>query len=322
MNKEVSVKLDRVYEVINRKKSAENDEVAKLKARIEELQKRPATASTSSEVAKPSSEAEEVARLHNEQVELKKAMDKRLAAMEEVIHASQRQCEEAETNAETWKAEALRPGNKRGGVVIGPTPMTQTRLRPRLTLAATRCTVGRVDEHLKGIVERHQKEVELLKEMCLKEVNARKESELEIERLKEEMKRLEMENRAKTRSNLKTRLDEVAGPSARKTKKSDVAGLAQSTEKDVDLNSKDAFLRAARKQLRGKKKEEVISICEKEGVTYTTLDPTKEAIAQKRTSRAFDDRGADLGKGKEVSTHVVSDDEKDSEDDGRDSAVS
>ncbi|GBG66856.1 hypothetical protein CBR_g70733 [Chara braunii] len=126
MNKEVSVKLDRVYEVINGKKSVENDKVAKLKARIDELQKWSAVASTSSDAARPSSDVEEVARLRSEQFELKKATDKRLAAMEEVIHALQRQCEEAKANAKTWKAKALRPGNKSGVVVIGPTPATQT----------------------------------------------------------------------------------------------------------------------------------------------------------------------------------------------------
>ncbi|GBG88347.1 hypothetical protein CBR_g46912 [Chara braunii] len=166
INKEVSVKLDQVYEAINGKKDTQSEEVSKLKARIEELQRRPLAASTSGEVIKPA-EDDEVARLHSEQVELKKATDRRLAAMEEVIHALQRQCEDAEANAEVWKAEALRPGNKRGGVAIGDTPMTQNRVRPRLTLLETPGVVRRVDERLKGIVERHQREVDLLKEMRL-----------------------------------------------------------------------------------------------------------------------------------------------------------
>ncbi|GBG87929.1 hypothetical protein CBR_g46297 [Chara braunii] len=207
--------------------------------------------------------------------------------------------------------------------------MTQNRVRPRLTLLETPGAVRRVDERLKGIVERHQREVDLLKEMRLKEVNARKESELEVERLKEEMARLEMENRANTRSNLKAKLDEAAGPSSRKEKsrgdevRSNMKGKCKVVASPVAINDKDAFLRAARRELRGLKKEKVVNICKKEGIEYTTLDPTKEVIAQKRTGKAFEGDDDEPGKGDGTSMLVVTDDgEGSSEGDGRDSTAS
>ncbi|GBG79606.1 hypothetical protein CBR_g29754 [Chara braunii] len=180
INKEVSSKLDRVYEAVNGKKGAEHDEVTKLKARIEELQNRACVASTSTQVAKPS-ESDEVVRLRLEQIEMQKTTDKRFKAVEEVIQALQKQCEDVETNAEVWKVEALRP------------------VRQRLTPGVLPSSV-RVYEKLKGVVERHQAEVAILRDMRMKEVNARKQSELEVERLKKEM------DRRKSRSNLKTRL--------------------------------------------------------------------------------------------------------------------
>ncbi|GBG68343.1 hypothetical protein CBR_g2887 [Chara braunii] len=147
--------------------------------------------------------------------EMKMAADRRFKALEEVIHALQKQFEDVEANAEVWKAEALRPGNKRGGVAIGSTPVTQTRVHPRMTPAETPTTARRVDQRLKGIIERHQAEVGILQDMRLKEMNARKQSEHELERLKEEMAKLDVENRKATRSNLKARMDAAAVQTAR-----------------------------------------------------------------------------------------------------------
>ncbi|GBG84802.1 hypothetical protein CBR_g39178 [Chara braunii] len=305
MHKEMAEKLDKldvVREAIDGKKAKDAEELAKLSTQMELLCKQQATtdngiirsvgqsevavlkcqvdalkraqdgASTSATISRPLSEAEEIARLRREQVEVKANMDKRLATLQEVIFALQKQCDEAEANAEVWRNEAMRPGNKRGSVAIGQSPMIEARVRARVVPNATPCTVGRVNGQLKDIVECHQREVKLLKEMRLKEVNARKESEAKVERLKEAMAGLGT-GRKTGGTNLKTKLDDTALPSARKEKMKGVVTPV------ILLSRREAFLRDTRKDLRNFKKDAVMKICEKEGIEYTKLEETKEAIA-------------------------------------------
>ncbi|GBG59657.1 hypothetical protein CBR_g49921 [Chara braunii] len=230
-------------------------------------------------MTRSASEAEELARLRREQAETKASTDKRLATLGEVIFTLKKLCEVAESNAEVWRNEALRPGNKRSSVTIGYTPTSEARVRPKVTLAASPSATKRVNLQLKGLVEKHQREVDLLKEMCLPEVDAQKESEDEVERLKEAMVGLGTRKRSKG-TPLKANLDDVAGPSSGKDKdKRPASPTGQASQRDV-------FVREARKQLQNLRKKDVISICEKEGIEYTKLDPTKEVIAQPPTDIA------------------------------------
>ncbi|GBG87070.1 hypothetical protein CBR_g44526 [Chara braunii] len=312
LHKEMTGKLDKVCEAVNGKNVGENEEIAKLRAQVESLDEIASLkaeievlrrghpgASTSATVSKPNRDAEELSRLRVEQAEAKAFCDWRFASFEEVIIVLQRQCEAAEANADVWRSETLRPGNKRGSVAIGATPASDARVRARVASPKT----GRVNLDLKGIVERHQMEVDHLKEMRLREVNARKEPEEEIGRLKEAMAKLGTRVKAKG-TNLKAKLDDAAGVSMRKTslRISDDAGGASvrkgkaADNPTVQINNRDAFLCDARKDLRKKNKEEILAICEKEGLTYSTLEPAKEAIAHLRTARAFDKD--ERGKGK------------------------
>ncbi|GBG88809.1 hypothetical protein CBR_g48424 [Chara braunii] len=146
-------------------------------------------------------------------------------------------------------------------------------------------------------------EVEALQALRISEMNARKESEVEIDRLKQSLARLEMVQRTGTRgTNLKLKLDEAAGkndnaanepgPSVRKNKEKAAPG---SVSKAVD---RDAFVMANRWDLRGKNKDAVMTICKNEGVVYTTLEPTKEAIVQARVEKTFNGDGGKNDKGK------------------------
>ncbi|GBG84243.1 hypothetical protein CBR_g38214 [Chara braunii] len=347
-------KLDKVCEAVNGKKVGENeeiaklraqveslvrqqngsektkdkaqDEIARLKAEIEQLRRGHPGASTSATVSKPNHEAEELSRLRTEQAEAKAASDRRFASLEEVIVALQRQCEAVEANADVWRSEALHPGNKRGSVAIGTTPVSDARVRARVASP----NAGRVNLELKGIVERHQLEVDHLKEMRLREINARRESEEEVERLKEAMAKLGTGVKTKG-TNLKSKLDAAAGVSTRKASVRIADNVVDASGRKchkvakspaVQINSRDAFLRDVRKDLRKKNKEEILSMCEKEGVVYSTLEPTKEAIAQVRTARAFDKD--ERGKGKVDSVVDVSDEAGGNSDkeDRRDSACS
>ncbi|GBG63785.1 hypothetical protein CBR_g39329 [Chara braunii] len=329
MKQELNENLDKVYKAIDGKRNGDSEEVAKLKATINDLQRRMNGVSASTEVTKPVSEAEELARLRREQVEIKTASDKRQSALKDVVLALQRQCEEAEVNAEAWKNEPLRPGNKWESLALGPTPTTQVRFWARTTHVET--PKRQVEVDLKGIVERHQMEVKALQDLPIKEMKARRDSEDEVLRLKDELAKLAMEKRTGARgTNLKSRLDEVAvrkekgvvedevGPSNRKSK---VMTAPSYVARTVD---RDTFVRENRRQLRGKKKKEVITIYEKEGVPYTTLELTKEVIVQERAAQAFENEDGKKDNGKNVVVIEVSGegDESSDKDDGQDSDVS
>ncbi|GBG88573.1 hypothetical protein CBR_g48042 [Chara braunii] len=316
MHKEITVKLDKVCKAVNSKKAGSGDDIANLKAQIEEsprglkgkcavaeddevvrlrvevvqLKQSQMGVSTFATFTKAPNDLEELVRLRLEQADTKAAIDQRFESLEEVIRALRKQCELAEANADVWSNEALRSVNKRGSVAIGPTPGTEARVRLKVTPIASACAVN---QQIKGIVERHQQEVDLLKEMRLKEVNARKESEEEVDRLKEAMARLGTGRKTKG-TNLKTRMDIVAGVSTRKDH-----GVTMASPMAI-VNARDSHLQEETKKLRLLKKEDVLAICEKEGIDYTTLEPTKEEIAQRRTARVFD-----KDKGKKVKDSTV-----------------
>ncbi|GBG88474.1 hypothetical protein CBR_g47944 [Chara braunii] len=281
-----------------------------LKLRIDELQKTRDVASTSTEV----SNSDEIIRLRRKQEAVKITMEKRLATLEEVILALQKQCEVAEANAEVWRNEALRPGNKRGSVAVGQTPSTEARVRPRTTPMVSPHATGRVDQRLKELVNHNKQEVELLKEMRFREVNGRKESEKGVERLKEEMARLQTCLIQGT--NLRKKIDAAAHASTAKKKPAEASPV-------ILVSHREATLRATRRELRNLKKDVVRHLCEEEGVTYTTLDAAKEAVAQARAEKAMidDELSKDLGKSDDV-VKVTDADEALSKDGGSNSAES
>ncbi|GBG84715.1 hypothetical protein CBR_g39091 [Chara braunii] len=206
-----------------------------------------------------------VEKLRQEQEEMRIAVDRRFAMMEERIQELTKGKEVAEGNAEMWKAEAVRPGNKRENVVL-ETPVPQSRVlmrsSPANTGSVTRVenarTESRVNPLLKGVVERHKMEVNVLKEMRLTNANGRIEAEKEVERLKEAMAKLEMEKEQRG-TNLRNRLEEVAGPStykppcsSSKKKRIEISGAG--------INELEAFAQQERKNLRKKNKEEIQKI--------------------------------------------------------------
>ncbi|GBG65284.1 hypothetical protein CBR_g50326 [Chara braunii] len=275
MHKEMASKLDKVCEAVNAKKvggddevgklraqvevltrrcynlggveeskEVDSDEVTKLRAEVEKLKRGKDVASTSAAVFQTTCEAEEAARLRKEHADVKAATDKRLATLEEVIFALQKQCEAAEANADVWRNEALRPSNKRASVAIGHTPVSDAQVQARITPMVPPCSGGRVNIQPKDIVERHQREVELLKEMRAREVKARKESEDEVDRLKNEMARLNTGRHSKG-TDLRRKMDEAVVPTTKGKTAVDLVDHAM---------QRDVFLRAARKELRGKRK--------------------------------------------------------------------
>ncbi|GBG80191.1 hypothetical protein CBR_g30557 [Chara braunii] len=221
MSLELSKEWDKVCEKIDKRDQGAN-ELAKLREEVGRLSRGKNEVSSIEATVKPTLDVDVVDKLKREQEEARVVADRRFAMMEEKIVALIKGKEEAEANVELWKAEAHRPGSKRGNIVVC-TPATEARVRPRnasvvrtaSTSAGMARTEGRADPVIKGIVERHQMEINVLKELRLKDVGGRIEAEKEVERLKEAMVRLEMEKRQKG-TNLNSRLDEAAGPSTYK----------------------------------------------------------------------------------------------------------
>ncbi|GBG73780.1 hypothetical protein CBR_g17119 [Chara braunii] len=224
MQEDLNSRWEMVCDKIDQKDKVSN-EVAILREEVARMSSKKKAAKTSSSVAKPVSRDDVVERLKREQEDLRAVADRRFVLLEERLSELTEAKEEAEASAELWKAEALRPGNKRGSIAVGQTPVSHARVRQRST-PATLPTEPRVNQQFKGIVERHNMEVNFMKELRLKDVNERLDAEKEVERLKEVMAKLEMEK--ERGSNLKSRLDEVAGHSAKKV------GCSSVKKKSVD----------------------------------------------------------------------------------------
>ncbi|GBG78474.1 hypothetical protein CBR_g26504 [Chara braunii] len=180
--KEMNARLDGISSAIGGKKEKEDNEVSKLRDEIERLKKnqRGSSASTST------SDKEAVKALHKEISDMSAASEARFGSLEDEIEKKRRLRMEAMADAEAWKSEALRPGNKRGSLAIGASPTTQARVRPRVVSTSTPEGTRKVgDEHYRSVVKRHGMEVDLLREMSLKEVKARREAEEELAKVRE-----------------------------------------------------------------------------------------------------------------------------------------
>ncbi|GBG80115.1 hypothetical protein CBR_g30482 [Chara braunii] len=80
-------------------------------------------------------------------------------------------------------------------------------------------------------------------------------------------------------------------------------------------NGRENFIREARKELANKKKDDLVEICMKEGIKYSTIPRTITDIIEKRVEKAF---------GKKAAVQEVSEDDGDDDgkNDGRDSVDS
>ncbi|GBG67908.1 hypothetical protein CBR_g1027 [Chara braunii] len=236
-----------------------------------------------------------LARMMQEQEMMKQRLEtamkacQKMESLEEEIQTLKKSQEEAVMEAKNWKREALKSGNKRSRIATSPSA------------------------HLKL----HTLEVEALKELRLQELNRRREMEQENARLKEELSKREAAKKDTPGSSFRERLDDV-DKEERTTHKS-CKGKKKAGEIDGNTDvERKVFIRGAKKELRGKKKDAITKICLKEGVKYTTFSETIAEIIAKRVDRAFGKRPAI----QEVSNDVVGDPLNEDKEDGRDSATS
>ncbi|GBG72303.1 hypothetical protein CBR_g11232 [Chara braunii] len=271
MSEEMNARFYKVSEALESKTTKDSSkEIAMLKEQIERLQHTKDGDRPSSSGA-TSIENEMMRKLH-ELEEFKSSAqaeaDRRVTLLEEEVKVLKLLHKRVQDEAESWKQEALRPGNKRGCIAISESPSLMTRK-------------GQESQRWTPLLLRHygatRREADLLRK-------GKETMEQEIERLKEEVTRLNLERQcAGTASNLKAKMDEAATNSARKKGK-EPASVGKTYK---EANDKQDFVADARKNLKGLKKDVVKVICAKEGIEYTMLERTKEAIVTQRAATTF-----------------------------------
>ncbi|GBG61167.1 hypothetical protein CBR_g19243 [Chara braunii] len=110
LHKELNVKLEEINKALEGKNN-NSDELTKLREEIQVLR----CGQCVSNLVGPSTvsnEKEQVTMLQRELAEMKMASERWFAVLEEEIAKEHRLREEAVADAEAWKHEALRPGNK------------------------------------------------------------------------------------------------------------------------------------------------------------------------------------------------------------------
>ncbi|GBG80431.1 hypothetical protein CBR_g30896 [Chara braunii] len=272
----MNIRLDGVVDLLRSKGGS--SEVEALRREVERLGGRnvPVVALTSSTQATIHDNDGLLAKMMAEQERMKNQLEQALQAkqcleviekeMNEVIRAR----DEDRADAEKWQQEALCPG-KRGCINL-TTPAAKTLFRPS-TSTPLKSPVASVD--LKRISDMHRLKVETIQEMRIRDFNARREAEQDLEKAKEKIAQLEHERVQKTpRSNLHARMEEVCTTKGKGK---------HAVEKAVpDDKEKEMFAKEERKALRGLMKDALVEICEREGVKYAGVKQAVDDIVAHR----------------------------------------
>ncbi|GBG83367.1 hypothetical protein CBR_g37081 [Chara braunii] len=310
---------------LNKNTGADNNELEKLKEQVERLQ-RGAKSGVDRSGASSSQAAVNndrlIARLLQEQERMKAKMEsavsacKRVEALESEIRVLKQQQGEAVQEAERWKREALKSGNKRSRFASSPSYSAQ---KPPVATPRRSPSRERPVADPTQLKQLHNLEVEALKELRLQELNRRREAEQELAKLKEELAQREAEKKTTPRSSFCERLYEAEGTGGGALLQTVRGKKKAGNVHEVEIVSdREAFIRDARKELRNLKKDDVMEICMKEGVKYTTLVETVTEIISKRVERAFGKKAFC----EEISDDVAGEPLAEGKDDGRDSASS
>ncbi|GBG65645.1 hypothetical protein CBR_g51945 [Chara braunii] len=266
-------KREKVCETMNGKKKEEptHPDIEAMKKEIERLKATNQKAVASTSTSKAMIEGEELVRqllreqeLTNHKLEESIVTQRRLESLEKEMSLMRTMRDEALNEVETWKNEALLDALK--------------------NLWLTEMNARREKEQ----------ENERLKAAMAEDANIRREKELENERLKATLADLEAAQRIPC-TNLRQRMDGMAARSTGKGKKKTVTDPSSSR-----VNEKQKYIKDMRKDLGGKKKDDIMEICLEEGLKYTTLKQSVADIIAQRVMKAFPDDGKTV--------HEISDD--------------
>ncbi|GBG74657.1 hypothetical protein CBR_g19065 [Chara braunii] len=202
---------------------------------------------------------------------------------------------------QSWRNEALRPGNKRGTISLS-TPECDDRLRSRQRVIMSPNVELREEiRKMKDSEYCTMREMEVIKQRKADEAKGieaerkKLEAEAEVTKLREQVEKLSMEVVVVPTggTNMKGRLEAVAA-SGQKTVRRGRPRLtpAKTPRKDdgmKDANDRFIFLREENKRLRVLKKSGLEAICQQEGIEYKTVDATTDELAEIRVNaRRFD----------------------------------
>ncbi|GBG62590.1 hypothetical protein CBR_g31226 [Chara braunii] len=215
-------------------------------------------------------------------LELAVGAQKKVESLEAQVCSLEKLRDEITAEAETWKKEALRSGNKRSRIALSPS--AQSREACLTTPVKSTCRPQVDMSHLK---ELHNLEVNALKGLRLQELNRRRETEHELAEMKKKIAQLELTKKT-PRSSLRDKLEEVV--EITETKDDRVKSKISETEADIEENNWETFIKGEKKALRNLKKEEVMKICKKEGIVYSTLPKTVNEIIAKRVVADFGEK--------------------------------
>ncbi|GBG81596.1 hypothetical protein CBR_g32588 [Chara braunii] len=305
----MATELSAVRKALAGKQEKDNVAIEKLRTEVEEIRRGTASTSTARAHAMNELDFETVEKMQQNQEKMKKEQEDMHTRLLLMVSAAAGRAEAAEREAVAWRLEANRPGNKRGSIMIIETPVATTRVRARMTPQKSPAAAPNGD--YQEIMKRHAEEVECMKVMRLKELNGRRQAEQEVERLKEEIARLETARKRERMSgiNLRQKLDEVGAATARKTTTGKEKMVMTNEEPIPKDNDKEGFTKECWKMLQVMNMEDTKKECAKEGVTYTTLEATKKEILPKKVARAFPE-----DKGKGIAVHEIEDDTRVSDD--------
>ncbi|GBG72290.1 hypothetical protein CBR_g11218 [Chara braunii] len=204
--------------------------------------------------------------------------------------------------AELWKREALRPGNKRGNIVIG-TPECPARGLPRPRWTGNLRDSDKWRQEYLKMKELHRAacfEAQVLKD---KRVVA----EGEVVKLKEQLNKQPdnpSQNRVTEWTNPKTRMEEAATRSSRKGKKVTPRRCALDNAAPTDdINERFSFIEEQKKDLLNYKKSGLEVMCKEAGLNLRAVDLMIANLAEFRADKAFG-RLVDKGKTKENEASV------------------
>ncbi|GBG60996.1 hypothetical protein CBR_g18592 [Chara braunii] len=123
LGESMNTRFDVLCEALLGKKKEGSDEFEKLKRQIDKLEKlQSGFVPVMNECVSVDMTAR---RLHEQEEEQRKACEeseRRIVILEEEVVLLRRLNEQKTSEAATWKQEALRPGNKRGAVIVEETP--------------------------------------------------------------------------------------------------------------------------------------------------------------------------------------------------------
>ncbi|GBG43959.1 hypothetical protein CBR_g77518, partial [Chara braunii] len=242
---------------------------------------------------------------------IKTNFENEIAGLRKEVGLLRDSSQRAEEEVKVWKNEALRPGNKRGSVVVDTLECSNRGTsKPRWTDNVRQADKWRTEyRNLQDLQRSSDTEVAMLKERRAEAEKRRMEAELQVKQLQEQLSKLTAEGgapRVDTEpaaggTNLKERLEAVALRSAKKGMKATPGRVTLRSESDETrvINECFSFVEGEKKKLRTLKKAGLEPLCKEAGIKLGKVSDMVNKLAEYRAINCL----GSLGK-KRVGGHV------------------